>query len=115
MSESIFNQFLSLLLSGNINKLATRYYDDSVKVTLNEGVKTRGKSLGIQWLQHILKNTQILQFNVEKIRRTENSLSYEIYMITRNQDSTLDFSKHRIQNTWKDNRICQHQHAIVNF
>lgn len=103
-----------MLFSGNIHDLTNLYYDDEVQVVLNEHVKTNKKSFGMSLLMEALEYLQILQFDVFDLKQVGNHISYGIYMVTRNEDNTIDFSEHRIVNVWKKNRIEQHYHTIIN-
>jgi len=115
MSENIVNHFLSLLLSGNIQAVAAKYYDESVKVTLNESTEAKDKMSGISLLQQAMKYMQVLQFKVVDLRYTGNSLSYGVYLVTRNEDNVIDFSEHQIINKWRNNLIYCHNHIITNY
>lgn len=114
MSQNKVDSFISLLMSGNIHDMMYKYYDDNVKVILNKNIAVKKKMSGIDLLQQTLSYMQILQFKVVDIRHTGNKLSYGIYLVTKDQDNSIDFSEHHIVNTWKDNLIYQHNHIIIN-
>ncbi|MDH7447917.1 hypothetical protein [Aquimarina sp. 2201CG14-23] len=114
MSQNAVNNFISLLLSRNIHDLVVTYYDESVEITLNKNIQTNKKLAGMNLLLQTLSYMQILQFKVVDIEHSDNKLSYTIFLITKNQNNIIDFSKHHIVNTWKNNLIYRHNHLITN-
>lgn len=114
-SKGLMNHFRYLLFSGNIEDITNLYYDDEVVMIFNnKEKKTKEKSLGLGLLKEALEYLRILQFDVFDLKQAGNNMSYGIYMVTQNKDNTIDFSEHRIVNFWKNNRIEQHHHTIIN-
>ncbi|MEW7290184.1 hypothetical protein [Aquimarina sp. 2304DJ70-9] len=114
MSQNIVNHFLSLLLSRNIHDLVAKYYDESVEVILNKSIKTNKKIIGMNMLLQTLNYMQILQFKIVDVKYSEDRLSYNIFLVTKNKNNIIDFSKHHIVNTWKNDLIYRHNHIITN-
>ncbi len=112
--KGIVSHFLFLLFSGRIQELTALYYVDGAKVILNDEIGMRKKSFGIDMLNNSLNYLQILQFKVFDLKQGKDELSYGVYMVTRNEDNTIDFSEHHIINKWKNDRIQLHNHTIIN-
>ncbi|NER12607.1 hypothetical protein GWK08_04085 [Leptobacterium flavescens] len=115
MSKNVLGHFLSLLKSGKLVDLVSKYYDDNVEVVLNKHIWIGRKDMGISLLGQTLNYMQILQFRIEDVRCVKDSLSYKVYSVFRNDENRIYFIEHHIENKWKNDLIYEHNHLIINY
>lgn len=115
MSKNVLNHFLALLKSRKLMDLMLEYYDDNVKIILNKHLKIERKDLGINLLGQTLNYMQILQFKIEDIYCVKDRLYYKVYSVFKDDDEQIHFNEHLIESKWKNDRIYEHNHIIINY
>jgi len=110
------DNFLMLLKSLRIEEAINAYINKEIIINYNNKQRIIPKKTWIKYLHKTILNkfTEVIQFKIESNDTHGEAMSFNIFMICKKPNGTLDFTQINIINCWKGNFINKIHYKLIN-
>ncbi len=111
----IGHNFIFHVRNGNLAQILSQYFTSKTIVEVTRLCNSKKEYRTLEPFCKYLQKVTIVQCKLENIEVKNDTLAFQIFMITKDKGGSIDLTEHTVTSFWNNNKITKHIHTIISY